>query len=300
VNGTYINVTGDYTNLTDSTTVIFYAEEPVRVVVTADATKISTSNIPGVNISTITATVIDKWGHTIPGRTVNFSLSGPGTLSSPTETTDSHGQVTITLQSDTAGDATVAAKVLNDSGCEIGGSIIIRIVDKPFISIITTIEPDPVESGGIINVTTSVSGQGDITGIHLAAHAMLTLDRSGSMDPDYYAGAPLDVVLVTDVSRSMDPDYYNAFALWGRESYVEKRFTPYDYQTSSSVSASGWWSDYFVLNESVNDLKIFVSNDSLKLQLISPGGIVYGYNGSGNNSPLYMWSDNMNTSYPPY
>lgn len=293
VDCTYINVTGDYTNLTDLATVIFYAEEPASVVVRADATKISTSNIPGVNISTITATVIDKWGHTIPGRTVNFSLTGPGTLSSPAGTTDSHGQVTITLQSDTAGDATVSAKVLNDSGYEIGGSIVIRIVDKPFVSVITTIEPDPVDPGGIINVTTSVSGQGNITGIHLAAHAMLTLDRSGSMDPDYYAGTPLDVVLVTDVSGSMDPDYYNAFASWGRESYVEKGFTPYDYQTSDSVSAETWWIDYFVLNESVNDLKIVVSNDSLKLQLVSPGGIVYGYNGSGNNSPSHMWSDNM-------
>ncbi len=203
VNGTYINVTGDYTNLTDSATVIFYAEEPVRVVVTADATKISTSTIPGVNISTITATVIDKWGHTLPGRTVNFSLIGPGILSSTTETTDSHGQVLITLQANTAGGTTVAAKVLNDSGYEIEGSIVIQIVDKPFVSVITTIEPDPVEPGGIINVTTSVAGQGNITGIRLAAHAMLTLDRSGSMDPDYYAGTPLDVVLVIDNSGSM-------------------------------------------------------------------------------------------------
>ena len=298
VNGTYINVTGDYTNLTDLVTVRFCAEEPVGVVVRADATKISTSNIPGVNTSAITATVIDKWGHTIPGRTVNFSLTGPGTLSSPTETTDSHGQVTITLQSDTAGDSTVAAKVLNDSGYEIGGSIVIRIVDKPFISVITTIEPDPIEAGGIINVTTSVSGQGNITGTLLAAHVMLTLDRSGSMDPDYYAGTPMDVVLVTDVSGSMDPDYYNAF--WGYESSVEKGFTLYEYQTSGSVSADAWWTDYFVLNESVNDLKIVVSNGSLKLQLISPGGIVYGYNGGGNNSPLYMWSDNMDSSYPSY
>lgn len=203
VNGTYINVTGDYTNLTDSATVIFYAEEPARVVVTADATKISTSNISGVNISTITATVIDKWGHTLQGRTVAFSLTGPGTLSSATGTTDSHGQATITLQSAVTGDATVTAKVLNDSEYEIEGSIAIQIMDKPFVSVITTIEPDPVEPGGIINVTTSVSGQGDITGIYLAAHTMLTLDRSGSMDPDYYAGTPLDVVLVIDNSGSM-------------------------------------------------------------------------------------------------
>ncbi|RLB75797.1 MAG: hypothetical protein DRH24_19020, partial [Deltaproteobacteria bacterium] len=33
---------------------------------------------------------------------------------------------------------------------------------------------------------------------------MLALDRSGSMDPDYYAGTPLDVVLVIDNSGSME------------------------------------------------------------------------------------------------
>lgn len=177
MNGTYINVTGDYTNLTDSATVIFYEEEPVRVVVTADATKISTSNIPGVNISTIIATVIDKWGHTLPGRTVNYSLTGPGTLSSPAGTTDSRGQVMITLQSDTAGDVTVAAKSLNDSGYELEGSIVIRIVDKPFISVITTIEPDPIEPGGIINVTTSVSGQ--VTSLEHGLPHMLCLRSTG-------------------------------------------------------------------------------------------------------------------------
>jgi uncharacterized protein YegL len=203
VNGTYITGAGDYTNITDSVTVIFYEEEPARVVVTADATKISTSNIPGVNISTITATVIDKWGHTLHNRTVNFSLAGPGTLSSATGTTDPRGQAIITLQSDAAGDATVAAKALNDSGYEIGGSIVIHILSGPFISVITTIEPDPIEPGGIINVTTSISGQGNITGNRVAAHAVLTLDRSGSMDPDYYAGTPLDIVEVLDRSGSM-------------------------------------------------------------------------------------------------
>jgi Mg-chelatase subunit ChlD len=310
VNGTYINVTGEYTNITDSVTVIFYEEEPVRVVVTADATKISTSNIPGVNTSTIIATVIDKWGHTIPGRTVNFSLTGPGTLSAPTGTTDSRGQVMITLQSDTAGDATVTAKVLNDSGYEIKGSIAIRILDKPFISVITTIEPDPVAPGGIINVTTSVSGQGDITGIYLAAHAMLTLDRSGSMDPDYYAGTPLDVVLVTDVSGSMDPDYMHRL---GENQFEEEGFASYNVHANGSVN-TGSWSDNltFTVNATpVNDFNTRLywytgGDDDLRLQLISPSGLVYGYQGTAPGYDYYnssglrecVWIDLANYSHP--
>ncbi|HID43385.1 MAG TPA: VWA domain-containing protein, partial [Archaeoglobaceae archaeon] len=131
----------------------------------------------------------------------------------------------------------------------------------------------------------------NITAQRLAAHAILDLDRSGSMDPDYYAGTPLDIMLVTDVSGSMDPDYYNAF--WGIESIVEEGFTPYYYQKSGSVPAHGWWNDTFTLQEDINDLKILLNNNQLKLQIISPSGKIYGYNGGGNNSPSYMYSDNM-------
>ncbi|RLG23240.1 hypothetical protein DRN77_04915 [Methanosarcinales archaeon] len=202
VNGTYLDEVGNSTNLTNETVVVFYTEEPARIVVTADATRISTTDIPGVNESAITAAVIDRWGHVLSNRSVNFSTT-LGDLSSTTAITDANGQATTTLHSDITGDATVTASTLNDSGYEINGTIVIRIMNESFVSVITNIEPDPVEPGGIINVTTVISGQGNITGTRLAAHAMLALDRSGSMDPDYYAGTPLDVVLVLDRSGSM-------------------------------------------------------------------------------------------------
>ena len=204
VNGTYINETGGaIANITNETVVEFYAEEPARIIVTADATRISRVGIPGVNESVITATVVDKWGHVLWNRTVSFSTT-LGSLSTTTVTTNEHGQATVTLQSDTAGDATVDVSALNDSGCGVVGTITIQVMDDPFISVITMIEPNPVEPGGIINVTTTISGQGNITGTRYAAHAMLVLDRSGSMDPDYYAGTPLDVALVLDRSGSME------------------------------------------------------------------------------------------------
>ncbi len=203
VNGTYIDeIGGTIANITNETVVEFYAEEPARIIVMADATRISGVGIPGVNESVITATVVDEWGHVLWNRTVSFSTT-LGTLSTTTVTTNERGQATVALQSGTAGDATVSVSTLNDSGYEIVRTIVIQIMNAPFILVITTIEPNPVEPGGTINVTTTISGQGNITGTRYAAHAMLVLDRSGSMDPDYYAGTPLDVALVLDRSGSM-------------------------------------------------------------------------------------------------
>ncbi len=114
VNGTYIDeIGGTIANITNETVVEFYAEEPARIIVTADATRISRVGIPGVNESVITATVVDKWGHVLWNRTVSFSTT-LGSLSTTAVTTNEHGQATVTLQSDTAGDATVDASALND------------------------------------------------------------------------------------------------------------------------------------------------------------------------------------------
>ncbi|MEA1906268.1 MAG: VWA domain-containing protein [Euryarchaeota archaeon] len=203
VNSTYIDETGKPTELTNETIVEYYAEEPAKIIVTADATKISRLALSGVNESVITAKVVDKWGHVLWNRTVSFNTT-LGSLSTTTVTTNEYGQAIVTLQSATAGDATVGVSTLNDSGYGVVGTIAIQIMSEPFISVITTIEPNPVNPGGTINVTTTISGQGNITGTRYAAHAMLVLDRSGSMDPDYYAGTPLDVALVLDRSGSME------------------------------------------------------------------------------------------------
>ena len=305
-NGTYIDAVGNSTNIVNETVVEFYAEEPAKIIVAADATRISGLGIPGINESVITATVVDKWGHILRNRTVNLSTT-LGSLSSTTAITNECGQATVTLQSNTAGDATVSVSTYNDSGYEIVGTIDIRIMDEPFISVITTIEPNPVEPGGIINVTTTISGQGNITGTRYAAHAMLALDRSGSMDPDYYAGTPLDIMLVTDVSGSMDPDYMNsgAFSMNG--------FTSYDYSANASVANGSWWNDTFVVNATpVNDFNTRLywyagDDDDLRLQLVSPSDLVYGYNGTASGYDYYntsgelrecVWINLTTYSYP--
>lgn len=132
---------------------------------TADTTTISTADIPGVNKSTITVNATNNSGQPLKDRVVNFSITlGVGDLSLTTAITDTNGQATVTLHSDIAGNATVTASTFNDSSeSEIEGNITIHIMDEPFVSVITTIEPDPVEPGGIINVTTVISAQGNIT-----------------------------------------------------------------------------------------------------------------------------------------
>ncbi|VVB86302.1 von Willebrand factor type A domain protein [uncultured archaeon] len=85
----------------------------------------------------------------------------------------------------------------------------VSIKDKTFISVSVDFEPKNIISGQKVNVTTIISVEGDTPATRLAANAMLVLDNTGSMDPDYYAGTPADILLLSDNSGSMSGQIAN-------------------------------------------------------------------------------------------
>lgn len=207
INATYRNA-GGYTNITNSTTLKFIPGSNLSLEIYCSPDTLLTQNLNGNHENTVKVVALDQWGHTLPGvnltvtttnSTVGYlSLNGVNATTIHTTTND-FGKATLNYWSTaipgtttiraTAGNATISAPITTKN--------------VPFVSTNISIEPESLNSGGIVNVTTVVSVEGELQVTRPAASAMLVLDRSGSMDPDYYAGSPLDVVLVIDRSGSM-------------------------------------------------------------------------------------------------
>ncbi|MFA0821629.1 MAG: VWA domain-containing protein [Methanomethylovorans sp.] len=210
INATYKNA-GGYTNITNSTTLEFIPGSNLSLTIYCSPDTLLTQNLHGNHESTVKVVALDQWGHTLPGvnltiattnSTVGYlSLNGVNATTIHATTNDL-GKATLNFFSSTVpGTTTIIATAGNATV-----SAPITTKNVPFVSTNVSIEPESLKSGGIVNVTTVVSVEGDLQVTRPAANAMLVLDRSGSMDPDYYAGTPLDVVLVIDRSGSMDGD----------------------------------------------------------------------------------------------
>ncbi len=167
-------------------------------------------NLSGNHNSSVIVIAFDAWGHPLQGVNItlnntapslgNLSMDGYNGTNIINATTDQHGRVnTLFTSSNIADNCTLIAT----SGA-INDSLSIEIRDQPFISTYIDAEPYVVNSGDIVNVTTIISVEGELPISRSAATSMLVIDRSGSMDPDSYAGTPLDVVLVLDRSGSMN------------------------------------------------------------------------------------------------
>lgn len=157
----------------------------------------------------ISIVALDDWGHTLSNVNIlinntnttlgNLTIQGANTTNRINRTTDANGRIYGTFTSNNvSGNVTLTAA----SG-SVNASASVEVKEDPFMSVEFRISPLNVTSGGIINVTTIISIEGELPITRDAASAMLVLDRSGSMDPDYYAGVPLDVVTVIDRSGSM-------------------------------------------------------------------------------------------------
>lgn len=207
VTATYRNASG-YTNFTNITTLHFAAGPLYAIDLYSVPNAVLAQGLNGNHEATVSLVALDEWGHALPGVsiTLNNTNTSVGTLTVDginatdiiTVTTDSGGKVRASFIGNVSGNTTILAT----SG-DINASTNISVKSEPFMSVILNVEPSNVTSGGIVNVTTVISIEGELPIIRPAASAMLVLDRSGSMDPDYYAGTPLDVVLVIDTSGSM-------------------------------------------------------------------------------------------------
>ncbi|WP_370574216.1 VWA domain-containing protein [Methanomethylovorans sp.] len=202
------------TNVTNSTTLNFLSGTNISLAVYASPETLLVLGLNGNHESTIKTIAIDEWGHTLPGinLTINTSNATVGYLSmngvngtTINTTTNEFGRVTLQFFcTNVQGNTTIVVTAGNVSAITP-----ITVKDDPFLSTYINVEPESLKSGDVVNVTTVVSLEGDLQITRPAANAVLVLDRSGSMDPDYYAGTPMDVVLVLDRSGSMTSDGLN-------------------------------------------------------------------------------------------
>ncbi|WP_319506300.1 VWA domain-containing protein [uncultured Methanolobus sp.] len=206
VTATYKNESG-YTNFSNITTLDFTAGPLYTMDLYAVPNTVLARGLNGNHEADITLVALDEWGHSLSDMNVTFNNTNTtvGTLTTGglnstliNATTDSEGRIYGTFLGNISGNTMILATSGN-----ISRSTNISVKSEPFMSIYLNVKPSSVTSGSLVNVTTVISVEGELPITRPAASAMLVLDRSGSMDPDYYAGTPLDVVLVLDRSGSM-------------------------------------------------------------------------------------------------
>ncbi len=207
VNATYRNESG-YTNFTNSTTMYFTAGPLESMDLFSNPNTVLAQGLNGNHESDVTLVALDEWGHSLPNIHVLFNntnttvgtleIDGYNSTNVINATTDSEGRIYGTFTGNVSGNTTIVATSGN-----VSLSTNISVKAEPFMSVSLNVDPSSVNSGSVVNITTIISIEGELPIVRPAASSMLVLDRSGSMDPDYYAGPPLDVVLVLDRSGSM-------------------------------------------------------------------------------------------------
>ncbi len=205
----------DDTGIMNRTEISFVPGNLSRFVFYANPDTVMYQPGKGNHNSSIILKALDEWGHPIPGINVtlnntnmtlgNLTIPGINATNLISAVTDSYGGIqALFISNISVGNATITAQ--NDS---INASVNVEIKDKTFISVNITFDPRNIISGGTVNITTILSVEGDIPVTRRIANAMLVLDNTGSMDPDYYAGTPADILLVSDNSGSMGSQINN-------------------------------------------------------------------------------------------
>ncbi len=207
VTATFRNESG-YTSFINSTTLNFTADVLDSIDMYAIPNAVLDNSLDGNHNSTITVVALDQWGHALPDipivlnntntSTGTLRVDGIGATDHINASTGADGRLYATFTGNVSGNTSIIATTDNMT---IQANVTVK--DEPFLSVSFFVEPPTIDTGSVVNVTTVISVEGELPIVRPTASAMLVLDRSGSMDPDYYAGEPLDVVLVMDRSGSM-------------------------------------------------------------------------------------------------
>ncbi|MDK2831139.1 MAG: hypothetical protein PWQ75_891 [Methanolobus sp.] len=266
VTATYRNESG-YTNFTNSTSLYFTAGSLDSMDFYANPGAVLSQDLNGNHDANITLVALDEWGHTLPNIHVLFNntnttvgtltINGYNDTNLINATTDSEGRISGLFSGNVSGNTSIQA---------ISGNVTmltnISVKAEPFLSVKLAVSPTSVNSGSIVNITTEISIEGELPIVRPAASAMLVLDRSGSMDPDYYAGSPLDVVLVIDRSGSMSGTPIQDARDAAKE-FTDNLVSNSEVGIVSFASSSGVNKDMTLLNDYNNKVSVKSAIDSI-------------------------------------
>jgi Mg-chelatase subunit ChlD len=266
VTATYKNESG-FTNFTNGSTLYFTAGPLDSMDLYANPAAVLSQDLNGNHHTDITLVALDEWGHSLPNIHVLFNNTnttvGTFTIANYNDTdlinatTDSQGRIYGAFTGNVSGNTSILATSANMTV-----STNISVKSEPFLSVSLNVTPSTVNSGSLVNITTIISIEGELPIVRPAASAMLVLDRSGSMDPDYYAGSPLDVVLVIDRSGSMSgtpiQDARNA-----AKEFTDNLVSNSEVGIVSFASSSGVNEDMTLLNAYNNKVSVKSAIDSI-------------------------------------
>jgi len=204
-----VTITASSGALTEDSVVIKITnpEEPVKINLTADPVFMPTGSI-----STITATIVNAAGGTVEiSKEITFSVSGPGTLSTPTtlSTVDEYGNPTgiaiITLTSNgTPGTITVTSSStdLEPGVVDVitGGKISLSApsttvpLNEKLEITVTTKDVNSVPINYVGDISLSI-GEGSTGSGNLPSEPVHFDGSSSSMTVDFTAGGPSDTIV---------------------------------------------------------------------------------------------------------
>lgn len=236
----------------------FYNTDPVNMEVTANPETMASNDVASSLRSDIKAKIVDEKGNPVAGQTVSFIMGTPeydGTytitsdpsLITTSALTDDDGIATVQFKpgaftpdqwdahysEQATGNVTITAKWLTSSK-----SIKVTWKNYPYLSVTTSVEPEPVALNGIVTVTIKLKGDGYKMQPN-PIDAMLVIDKSGSMGWDVnndHSGTPTKMTIVKAAATSFVDNMSPVRDNVGLVSYAASGSNPVDHVLSKNFA----------------------------------------------------------------